>query len=309
VNDIQEFILHIVSINDKDVKRYKYEKGARQKWFYRELYKRGFTREEIDASIQELVDKELLSRVWNIVGTEIDPATGKQKYKREVLLRLPKWGDPSIVDEAREHELYETAKNELENATSEQLQKMIDIMKVVNMPTTDECSTKEETENHALKMVHKLQNELVEHKDFDTPSHHVNEALGDIIRELTKFGNPKWIDRSYIRQKIGKITDDANYLSDMPIWMYHEMKDSLNDPETKKILNNYLDRNDGFARQVEQISPLPSGFKEIILTITNAQAEVSRWYLKFPSGKRTANELASYLIDVVRQVKQFLEME
>lgn len=309
MNDIQEFILHIVSINDKDVKRYKNQKGARQKWFYRELYKRGFTREEIDASIQELVDKELLIRVWNIVGVENDPATGKRKYNREVLLRLPRWGDPSIVDEAREHELYETAKNQLDNATSEQLQKMIDIMKVVNVTNTNECSTKEETESVALKTVHKLQNEMVEHKDFDTPSHHTNEALGDIIRELTKFGDPMWIDRSYIREKINKITDDANYLSDMPIWMYNEMKESLNDPETKKILTGYLSRNEEFTRQVEQISPLPDGFKEIILAIVNAQVEVSSWYLKFPGSKRTANELASYLLDVVKQVKDFLGME
>ena len=309
MNDIQEFILHIVSINDKDVKRYKNQKGARQKWFYSQLYQRGYTRDEIDAAIQDLVDKELLSRVWNIVGVENNQMTGKRKYNREVLLRLPRWGDPSIVDEAREHELYETAKNELDNATSEQLQKMIDIMKVVNMTNTNECSTNIETESAALKTVHRLQNEMVEHKDFDTPSHHTNEALGDIIRELTKFGNPMWIDRSYIREKINKITDDANYLSDMPIWMYNEMKESLNDPETKKILNNYLDRNEEFVNQVKQISPLPSGFKELILVIADAQAEVSRWYLKFPGSKRTANELASYLLDVIKQVKEFLGMK
>ena len=125
----------------------------------------------------------------------------------------------------------------------------------------------------AYQSIFDAQDALVEHKDYGTPSHSINEALGDMLRELTG----PWPAWSYISEKIRHVESYIDEEMDVhgEIAKLNGLERTFetwaSEPKTRAIWGEYLRRNAEFRDAILHAEGIDRTVQRTLYTIATMQ--------------------------------------
>lgn len=151
-----------------------------------------------------------------------------------------------------------------------------------------------------------IQNQCIEHLDYDTPTHGTNEALGDIFRELTERSSPAG---DYLTEKIDRLRHKKQQweksIEDWPPSPRKYLRREMASPKTREKHDKFVERNLQVRKLTERAN-IPKEFEDrrkLLLELLDAQRDVIACSQEEIPAKDCANRLSS----LISRTEQFIE--